>query len=119
MSCGRRYTTFERREELILRVIKKNGIREPFNRNKILSGLAKASEKRPVSMDQLENIISLIERELYDKFEREVPSRKIGEIVMRELKKLDKVAYVRFASVYREFKDVNEFLNELKPILEK
>ena len=98
-------------------MIKKDGSRINFDRNKILSGLRKACEKRPVSTDTLENIVSEIESVIYDKFEREVATSSIGELVMQHLRVLDKVAYVRFASVYREFKDINEFINELKPLM--
>jgi transcriptional repressor NrdR len=115
--CHRRYTTYERREEGSLRVIKKDGSRENYLRDKIVSGINKACEKRPVSPQKIDGIIANLEREIYDKFEREVPAKKIGEIIMRELKKLDKVAYVRFASVYRDFKDIDEFIKELKPML--
>ena len=114
---GRRFTTYERIEESPLRVIKKDGSRINFDRNKILSGLHKACEKRAVSTETLENIVSGIERIIYDKFEREVDTKFIGELVIQNLKILDKVAYVRFASVYREFKDVSEFINELKPFM--
>ena len=117
LHCGRRFTTYERVEESPVRVIKKDGSRINFDRNKILSGLLKACEKRPVSTELLETIVSEIESVIYDKFEREVETTSIGELVMQHLKILDKVAYVRFASVYREFKDINEFINELKPLM--
>ena len=117
LNCGRRFTTYERVEESPVRVIKKDGSRINFDRNKILSGLLKACEKRPVSTDILETIVSEIESVIYDKFDREVATTSIGELVMQHLKVLDKVAYVRFASVYREFKDINEFINELKPLM--
>ena len=117
LKCKRRYTTYERREASSLKVIKKDGSREPFKREKIKTGLNKACEKRPVSIEKIEEIASRTERELYDKYDGEVPIRRVGEIVMRELKKVDQVAYVRFASVYRQFKDVKEFLKELKPML--
>lgn len=119
LACNRRYTTYERRHEGTLKVIKKDGSREPFQREKILNGLNKACEKRPVSTEKVESVVTQIERELYDKYDREVASQKIGEIIMRQLKKLDLVAYVRFASVYREFKDASEFISEVKPILKK
>jgi transcriptional repressor NrdR len=102
-----------------LRVIKKDGRRIPFNRKNILSGMLKACEKRPISIDMLEEIVKSIEQKINQMFDREVPSKFIGEQVMQELRKLDEVAYVRFASVYREFKDINEFMNELAPMLEK
>ena len=117
LNCGRRFTTYERVEESPVRVIKKDGSRINFDRNKILSGLLKACEKRPVSTDILETIVSEIESVIYDKFEREVETTSIGELVMQHLRVLDKVAYVRFASVYREFKDINEFINELTPLI--
>jgi transcriptional repressor NrdR len=116
LECGRRFTTYERVEKSPVRVVKKDGSRDNFDRNKILSGLLKACEKRPVSTEALENVVSEIERVIYDKFEREVDTKFIGELIMRKLGVLDKVAYVRFASVYREFKDIDEFLNELKPL---
>ncbi|MDR4498182.1 MAG: transcriptional regulator NrdR [Candidatus Scalindua sp.] len=117
LECGRRFTTYERVEKSPVRVVKKDGSRDTFDRNKILSGLLKACEKRPVSTEALENVVSEIERVIYDKFEREVETKFIGELIMRKLGILDKVAYVRFASVYREFKDIDEFLNELKPLV--
>lgn len=119
VACGRRYTTYEAIEEVALRVIKKDGSRVPFDRGKILSGLLKACEKRPVSLDVLEDATSSIERELFEHYEREVPSKVVGELVMQRLRDIDQVAYVRFASVYREFKDVSQFLDELRPMLER
>ena len=106
-------------EETPLRVVKKDGSRVPFDRIQILKGMLKACEKRPVAMEDLERITSDIERRLTEMFDREVSSKYIGQLVMEELKKLDQVAYVRFASVYREFKDVQQFLEELKPLLQK
>ena len=117
LGCGKRFTTYEKVEEQSLMVIKKDGRREPFDRHKLLAGLVKASEKRPVSMDDLETLVDELERELSQHFEREVPSKEIGERVMRRLHALDPVAYVRFASVYREFKDVEQFMRELKELL--
>lgn len=119
LKCGRRYTTYEKREEAALRVTKKDGSSQPFQRSKITSGIIKACEKRPISLEKLEEVVANIERALYDKFDHEVPSKHVGELVMKELKRLDKVAYVRFASVYREFKDVSDFIDELKPMLTK
>jgi len=119
VSCGKRYTTYEQIEEMPLRVIKKDGRRVPFNRKKILAGMMKACEKRPISMELLEASARRIEQDLYQTFDREVPSKHIGEQVMKELREIDEVAYVRFASVYREFKDVNEFLNEVQPMLKR
>ena len=117
-SCNRRYTTYERIEESPLRVIKKDDRREPFDSRKILSGHMKACEKRPVSLEVLERITETIEGRVLETFEREVPSTYIGQLVMSELKRVDQVAYVRFASVYRDFQDVREFLDELKPMIE-
>jgi len=119
MECSRRFTTYERMEETPLRVVKKDGSRVPFDRSQILRGMLKACEKRPVSMENLEKITSSIERRLTEMFDREVGSKYIGQLVMEELKKLDQVAYVRFASVYREFKDVEQFITELKPFLDR
>ncbi len=117
LECHKRYTTYERVEEVPLRVVKKDGSRAPFERTRILSGLIKACEKRPVSINTIEDIVDKIEREISEVFDREVTSKFIGDLVMRELKILDQVAYVRFASVYHEFKDVTEFLEELRPML--
>ncbi|MHC4599534.1 MAG: transcriptional regulator NrdR [Planctomycetota bacterium] len=119
LKCRRRFTTYERIEETPLRVVKKDGSRVPFDRDKIRNGLLKACEKRPVSVNLIEDITSQIEVEIHEMFDKEVRSKFIGELVMNKLQNLDQVAYVRFASVYREFKDVSEFLDELKPILEK
>ena len=119
LECGRRYTTYERIEEIPLRVIKKDGTREGFERRKIVEGITKACEKRPVSSEAIERVVQEIERELADIADREVTSRQIGEMVMRKLRTLDQVAYVRFASVYREFKDIEQFLDELRPMLER
>ena len=116
-SCGKRFTTYERVEELLPLVIKKDGRREPFDRKKIVGGIQKACEKRPVSIEQIEETIDRIEREIVELGEKEVASKAIGERLMRALHDLDHVAYVRFASVYRDFKDVNQFLNELQGLL--
>ncbi|MEM8885987.1 MAG: transcriptional regulator NrdR [Planctomycetota bacterium] len=118
LACGRRYTTYERIEESPIRVVKKDGSREPFERRKILSGLIKACEKRPVSFDVLDEITTRIEYQVTEQFDREVPSKFIGRLVMRELKRIDQVAYVRFASVYRDFKDIAEFMDEIRPMLD-
>ncbi|MCB7128762.1 MAG: transcriptional regulator NrdR [Candidatus Brocadiales bacterium] len=117
LNCGRRYTTYERMEETPLKVIKKDGRRVAFDRGKIRAGLEKACEKRPISTDTIEATISDIERDLYNRFDREVPSKYVGEQIMQKLKSLDKVAYVRFASVYREFKDIADFMEEVKPLI--
>jgi transcriptional repressor NrdR len=119
LGCGRRFTTYEYIEAASLRSIKKDGRRQPFDRKKMLSGIMKACEKRPVSMEKMEEMVVQIERLLQKKPEREIASTHIGELVMEKLKKLDDVAYVRFASVYRQFKDISEFIVELEGILHK
>jgi transcriptional repressor NrdR len=119
LECERRYTTYERVENAPLRVVKKNGERTEFDRQKVLAGMLKACEKRPVSSEQLDRVVDRIERQCMEAFDKEVSSKVIGNLVMQELRQLDQVAYVRFASVYREFKDVAQFLEELKPMLEK
>ena len=118
LSCGRRYTTVETVKEIRLRVVKKDGSREPFERKKILDGLLAACYKRPVPVETLEAIADRIEKEVFESFDREVPSKYIGELAMKSLREVDNVAYVRFASVYREFKDAGEFLDALRPLLE-
>ncbi|GAA0333367.1 transcriptional regulator NrdR [Bacillus carboniphilus] len=118
-SCGHRFTTFERVEEAPLIVVKKEGTREEFSREKMLRGLIKACEKRPVSLEQLEKIASEVEVELRNLSTSEVQSVDVGELVMDKLAKIDEVAYVRFASVYRQFKDINVFLDELKDLIKK
>ena len=117
LNCGRRFTTYERVEEIELIVVKKDGRRDTFDRNKIYQGMLRAIEKRPVSVEIIDDFISNMEREFQEKGEREVSSQEIGEKVMKELYELDEVAYVRFASVYRSFKDVNHFMDELTEIL--
>ncbi|MCE9672926.1 transcriptional regulator NrdR [Myxococcus stipitatus] len=118
LACKRRFTTYERVEELYPLIVKKDGRREAFDREKIVSGLKKACEKRPVSADQLEETVVAIERLLQGTGEKEMASSVIGEEVMRRLQQLDEVAYVRFASVYRSFRDISEFMHELKDLLE-
>ncbi len=118
-SCARRFTTFEMVEETPLIVIKKDGSREEFSRDKILRGLIRACEKRPVSVEQLETVVSRVERSLRNTAVAEIESDQIGEQVMQELYPVDEVAYVRFASVYRQFKDINMFMKELKTLLSK
>ena len=118
-ACGKRFTTYEKLEENIIMVIKKTGQRESFDRNKILNGIVKACEKRPVSMATMEGIVANIERGLNNMMEKEVESTFIGELIMDELKRVDDVAYVRFASVYREFKDADTFIKELEKLLKK
>lgn len=117
LSCARRFTTYERVEESPVKVVKKDGTRVPFDREKIRAGLEKACYKRPISDAQIEEIIAGVERDLQQEFDREVPSRYIGECVFLALREVDQVAFVRFASVYREFKDVNDFVEELEPML--
>jgi len=119
IKCKRRFTTYERVEETLPLVVKKDGRREVFDRQKIVSGLKKACEKRPVSIAAIEATADRIEQALQERGEKEVPSSAIGEAVMRELHNLDKVAYVRFASVYRSFKDVGEFMRELEELIEE
>jgi transcriptional repressor NrdR len=119
LKCERRFTTYEYIEKVPLMVIKKDGRRQAFDRTKIVSGLLKACEKRPVSIDQIENLTADIERVLQKKYDREVSASVIGELIVERLAVLDEVAYVRFASVYRQFRDVNQFMSELKTILEK
>ena len=118
VACTRRFTTYERVEEMLPLVVKKDGRRETFDRVKILTGLKKACEKRPVPADSLERIVDRIEARLQEEGRKEVPSREIGEAVMAELQALDAVAYVRFASVYREFRGVDEFVDALREFLE-
>ncbi|MBP3627505.1 MAG: transcriptional regulator NrdR [Clostridia bacterium] len=117
LSCGKRFTTYEIIESLPIIVIKKDKSRETFNRDKLLNGLLRACEKRPVSFDTLDNMIDEIESIIQNSLDREVSSEKIGELVMEKLKNIDEVAYVRFASVYRQFKDINTFMNELNKLL--
>jgi transcriptional repressor NrdR len=117
LKCEKRYTTYERIEEVAQMVIKKDGRREQFDRWKLKAGLLKAVEKRPVTLDQLEHLIDEVERQLFSSTDHEVSTIQIGEAVMNKLKGMDEVAYVRFASVYRQFKDLNEFMDELKTML--
>jgi transcriptional repressor NrdR len=117
LSCGRRFTTSERVESVMPMVVKRDGRREPFNRSKIMNGLRKACEKRPISIDHLERIVNRIEQGIQEAGERELKSTVIGQKVIDELRSLNGVAYVRFASVYRQFKDINEFMNELTELL--
>jgi transcriptional repressor NrdR len=119
LKCGKRFTTYEYVEKTTLMVVKKDGRRESFSRQKILSGLLRACEKRPISVEKLETIANEIETGLLRKSEQEIESRYIGEVVIEKLSKLDDVAYVRFASVYRQFKDINQFMRELREVLSK
>jgi len=116
--CGRRFTTYERVAEELPFVVKKDGRREPFSREKILQGLRKACEKRPVGIDELERVVDRIETWAMEQGKGEITSKEIGERVMEELRRLDEVAYVRFASVYRQFKDISQFMEELRELLE-
>ncbi len=117
LQCGERFTTYERIEQTLPYVIKRDGRREEFNRDKILEGVKKACQKRPISIDKIEELIDRVEKHFQELGEKEVSAVTIGEKVVRELYSLDGIAYVRFASVYRSFKDVNEFMSELKDIL--
>lgn len=119
LACQKRFTTYERVEETPLIVIKKDGRREPFDRAKVLNGLVKACEKRPVSYATLEKLVNTVERELRNRMEQEVASSVVGELIMEGLKDIDEVAYVRFASVYRQFKDLGDLMRELQNLLGK
>ncbi|GAB1724438.1 MAG: transcriptional regulator NrdR [Nitrospira sp.] len=119
LSCKRRYTTYERVEETMPAVVKKDGRREPFDRSKIVSGLKKACEKRPISTATIETVTDRIEKRIQDMGETEIVSTAVGEEVMKELSQLDQVAYVRFASVYREFKDIDQFMDEIKSLAQQ
>ncbi len=119
LSCPRRFTTYEKIEEISYMVVKKDGRRQPFDSQKLLRGLLKACEKRPVPLVKLEEIVEEIEGKLQDRSDKELNASKIGQLVMKRIKTLDKVAYVRFASVYREFKDVDEFKKELESLLKE
>ena len=116
-NCGKRFTTYEKIEDMPIIVVKRDGTREPFDSAKILNGIRKACEKRPVSITQMGELTDDVVRELFNSLEQEITTIKIGEMVMARLKSLDEVAYVRFASVYRSFKDINTFMEELKLLL--
>jgi len=118
LACRKRFTTYETMECLPIVVVKKDGSRQSFDRNKVMAGLIRACEKRPVPYSELESMVSEIEQVLQNKMEREISSAEIGELVMERLKKIDDVSYVRFASVYRQFKDINTFISELSKLLE-
>ena len=118
-SCGKRFTTYEKVETIPLIVIKKDNNREPYDREKIVAGIVRSCHKRPISMTQINDMVDDIEGQIFNMEEKEIPTTTIGSIVMDKLKDLDEVAYVRFASVYREFKDVNTFMDEIKKILKK
>ena len=117
LHCGKRFTTYETIERLPLMLVKRDGMREPYERNKLLAGVMKACEKRPVPQSVLEQVVDTVEQKLFGTLESEVSSKMIGEMVMEQLKEIDEVAYVRFASVYRQFKDINTFLDELNLLL--
>ncbi len=119
LNCQKRFTTYEIIESLPIIVIKKDKTREPFSREKLLNGLVRACEKRPVSLDTMENIVDEIEASISNSLDREVSTKRIGELVMDKLKAVDEVAYVRFASVYRQFKDINTFMDELNNLLKE
>ena len=119
LKCGKRFTTYEYVEQISLMVVKRNSSRQPFDRKRVLSGIIKACEKRPISIEKMEEVTSSIEQEILKKFKKEISSKDIGEMVMEELAELDDVAYVRFASVYRQFRDVNQFMRELRHMLDK
>ena len=117
LKCMKRFTTYETVERLPLMLVKRDGTREPYDRNKLLAGVMKACEKRPVPQARLEQLVDAVEQKLFGTLETEISSQKIGDMVMEELKHVDEVAYVRFASVYRQFKDINTFLEELNSLL--
>ncbi len=117
MACKRRFTTYEKIEGVPIMVIKKDKGREPFDREKLMRGIVKACEKRPVSVEIMENMVSTIENIIQNSLDREITSTRIGDLVMEQLKGIDEVAYVRFASVYRQFKDINTFMQELRKLL--
>jgi len=117
LQCKKRFTTYEKVEEIPIVIIKSDGTRESFNRNKLMNGLIKSFEKRQITMNQIEEVVNKIEKTLYNSMEKEITSKIIGELVMQELKGIDEVAYVRFASVYRSFKDINTYMEELKKLL--
>ena len=117
LECGRRFTSYERIDEIPYMVVKKDGRREIFDRGKVMSGLLRACEKRPISSSQLESIVDEVEKSVQDTSDRELSTNDLGKVIMRRLKALDKVAYVRFASVYLEFEDVSEFMSELKNLV--
>ncbi|SEF69021.1 transcriptional repressor NrdR [Caloramator fervidus] len=117
LNCNRRFTTYEKVEDIPVYVIKKDGRREPFDKRKILVGVLKSCEKRPISISKIEELVNEVEKHVYNTMKQEVESSFIGELVMKKLKDLDDVAYVRFASVYRQFKDINTFLEELQKLL--
>ena len=118
-TCGKRFTTYEKVETIPLMVVKKNDIREPYDREKLLGGIYRACHKRPISVDEINKTVDAVESEIFSREDKEIPSNVIGEMVMRQLKNLDDVAYVRFASVYRNFKDVDTFISEIEKLAKK
>jgi transcriptional repressor NrdR len=118
-ACGRRYTTYERIEEIPMYVVKKDLRREPYDRAKVVGGVYKACEKRPVPLEEQDKIADELEKTMREKYDKEIPSKDIGEFVMRSLARVDQVAYVRFASVYRDFQDVSHFMKEIKQMIQK
>lgn len=118
LKCGARFTTYEYVEKTPLLVVKKDGRREPFERNKLLGGVVKACEKRPIGIERIEALVDDVERSIARSADKEISSKDIGELVMKRLHELDQIAYVRFASVYRQFRDINQFMNELKDLLD-
>ncbi len=119
VNCNKRFTTYEKVEEIPLVLVKKDGNRQSYNRNKLLNGIIRACEKRPVSIKRIEEFVDEIEKELYNSMKKEITTEYVGERVMSKLKDIDEVAYVRFASVYRQFKDINTFMDELKKLLDE
>jgi transcriptional repressor NrdR len=117
--CKRRYTTYEQPGDIEIKVIKKDGVRQPFATEKIRQGLARACWKRPISDEQIEAVVTAVQRDVYDNFDTEVESSQLGEMLMEHLRQLDQVAFVRFASVYRRFEDIHDFVNELQPMLKE
>ncbi|MBX7244749.1 MAG: transcriptional regulator NrdR [Candidatus Sumerlaeaceae bacterium] len=118
LSCSHRFTTFEMVEKLPVMVVKRDGKRQSFDRQKITNGLLRACEKRPVSMEEIERIVQQVEKNVYNNMEKEISSLKIGEMILKKLREIDEVAYVRFASVYRQFRDVSEFSHEVKVLMQ-
>lgn len=119
IKCGKRFTTYEKLEQIPLMIVKKNGTRESYDRNKVLNGILRSCEKRPVSLEKIEATVNEIEKELYNSMEKEIRSDYIGGIIMNKLKDIDEVSYVRFASVYRQFTDINSFKEELENLLKE
>ena len=119
LKCQKRFTTYENVENIPVYVVKKDGKREPFDKRKVMTGILRSCEKRPISIQQIENVVNDIEKQVYNTMKQEIPSEYIGELVMQSLKEIDDVAYVRFASVYRQFKDINTFMDELQKILKE